>query len=336
MSNSIPGNSNSFRLFFLGILFLSFSLQFFGQTTLPGESLAPQKKEPTAKPVTKRTKTPKSKGSVLLTFDTDGELKIDGESKGVFGSDDIWKGELSAGAHVITYSNGTDVYKEILTTSSGHQEIVEIELVPVIVKRDPLYMLTTKAEKGDVEAMYNLAKKYKESKNSPKALMWYERACLNDHPNACQKAGYYCNDDSLAVKYFKRGAELGDRWAMANYSIVLVDGKGCKKNYNEAFIWAQQVASLALESEGFLFTPLAQCYYFGYGTPRSYPDALVYIQKGINGNNPYSYYLAGEVYENGYGVIQNSSTAIKFYKTAASKGNSYAIKRLNELGVSWE
>jgi len=200
----------------------------YAQTPLPGREPTPKVKQTSnskskksntksARKTSTNTPNEKAASQLLITFDADRELKIDGISKGDFGREDIFKANLSPGDYLVTFSNGTDLFKKLISIRAAQKEVVDVKLMPEILKRDPLYELKIKTLNGDSIAMCRLAGRYKDAGNMAEALKLYQKSCNLGHGHTCDMAGYYTEDASLSTAFYKRGAELGHRWAMANY-----------------------------------------------------------------------------------------------------------------------
>ena len=69
----------------------------------------------------------------------------------------------------------------------------------------------------------------------------------------------------------------------------------------------------------------------GNGVAQNYSEALKWYKKAADLGNDSAMYNIGSMYENGRGVIRNKSEAVKWYEKAAAKGNKDAISRLKQI-----
>ncbi len=91
------------------------------------------------------------------------------------------------------------------------------------------------AEKGSVQAMYNLGLIYIKVKNNAKSLEWFTKASDLGHINSMNNIGaiWYNKDKQKADKWFVKAAELGSRTAMYNIGLIYY----CNKEYDKANVW---------------------------------------------------------------------------------------------------
>ena len=77
---------------------------------------------------------------------------------------------------------------------------------------------------------------------------------------------------------------------------------------------------------------VALAYEFGMGVPQSYAEAMRWYVSAADRGNVYSGYHVGEMYRLGLGVEQDARKAIPWYQKAAAQGYKEAETRLKELG----
>lgn len=104
------------------------------------------------------------------------------------------------------------------------------------------------AKAGNAEAQFRVGRLYDYgegiTKNSKKALNWYEMAISQDHLSAIFNMAYtlYWEENSYdlekyAVSLLIKGANMGDSMAQHHLGIALAVGEGISRNYVEAFKW---------------------------------------------------------------------------------------------------
>ena len=70
---------------------------------------------------------------------------------------------------------------------------------------------------------------------------------------------------------------------------------------------------------------LGKDYYFGEnGKQKDYVKAVEWYRKAAEQGNANAQYILGICYQNGKGVVENSSEAVKWYRKSAEQGHAYA------------
>lgn len=77
---------------------------------------------------------------------------------------------------------------------------------------------------------------------------------------------------------------------------------------------------------------IALAYEYGMGVAQSYAEAMRWYMSAADRGNVYSAYHVGEMYRLGLGVEQDARKAIPWYQKAAAQGSKEAEARLTELG----
>ena len=167
----------------------------------------------------------------------------------------------------------------------------------------PCLVFRALADSGEelaMSAMFNLGVRYGNGKgveqDDSQAVHWYQKAAdLGDAPAMCNLGFYYAQgkgveqDDSQAVHWYQKAADLGDAHAMYNLGFYYAQGKGVEQDYSQAIHWYQKAADLG--------------------------DAPAMYNLGVH-------------YDNGEGVEQDDSQAVHWYQKAADLGYAEAKKRL--------
>ena len=73
-------------------------------------------------------------------------------------------------------------------------------------------------------------------------------------------------------------------------------------------------------------------YQNGKGVEQSDTEAVKWYRKGAEAGNDWAIYNLGYMYENGRGVAQSELEAVKWYRKAADAGNDWAKEQLSNLG----
>jgi len=105
------------------------------------------------------------------------------------------------------------------------------------------------ADKGDVDAMFNLGVMYADgrgvAKDEKQAVQWYRKAAELGYPAAMFNLGWMyengrgvAKDDKQAVECYRKAAELGHPNAMVNLGVMYANGSGVAEDDVLAYVWA--------------------------------------------------------------------------------------------------
>ena len=79
---------------------------------------------------------------------------------------------------------------------------------------------------------------------------------------------------------------------------------------------------------------LGYMYRQGWGVTQNYSDALQWFRKAAEKYDSYAEYNLGQMYEHGWGTEKNQDEAVRWFRRSAARGHEWAAKRLEELGVT--
>ena len=235
--------------------------------------------------------------------------------------------------------------------------------------------LLAKANAGDIEARYTLAKDYYSGngidQNYDEALAWYTKAAEQGSTDAQYDLAemYHSGtgtqkDDEKAYKWYREAADKGHSSAQCRVGVMLQTGEGTEKNEEEALVWFQKAADqedpegeyclgmVYLNDTDYakaieLFTKAAEqdfaegqlclgkLYMDGTGVKKDYKKAFEWIKKAGDQGLAEAQYYVALMYEIGYGIEQDPEEARKWYELSAGQGYEAAVKRL-ENGDSYE
>ena len=216
-----------------------------------------------------------------------------------------------------------------------------IELYGKILAILPHEELVKEAERGNAAAQYALGEKYHEGRgvkeDDSEALKWFRKAAEQGHAEAQNSLGFmYRNgygvkqDYSEAVKWFRMAAEQGLAEAQNNLGWMYQNGYGVKQDYTEAVKWFRKAAEQGLAEAQ---NNLGWMYQNGYGVKQDYAEALKWYRKSAEQGDAAAQNNLGFMYRNGYGVKQDYSEAVKWYRMAAEQGLAEAQYN---LGLKYE
>ncbi len=130
-----------------------------------------------------------------------------------------------------------------------------------------------------------------------------------------------------AIKYFMQMVEQGNTDGMAAMGMLYENGEGVEQDLDKAMEWYQKVID-ADDADGWWFR----------GKVLFYQDeneqAIQCFEKSIAGGGSFvrdSEYYLGVMYEGGYGVEQDYTKAVEYYKHAAEKYGICCIQIGNGL-----
>ena len=209
------------------------------------------------------------------------------------------------------------------------------------------------AMQGGPVAQNNLGTMYKNGqgveKNLKQAIKWYRKAARQGNRAAQYNLGtmYYYGtgieeNDAEAAKWYRRAAEQDNKFAQYNLAIMYFYGKAVEKDYAQAAKWYRRAAE---QGDGEAQSKLGYMYDTGKGFSENDAEAAKWYRKAAlqghksaidkirteankeNGSAGAMYSL-GILLERGIGMKKNVDVAIEWYRKAAEKGNSAALKRL--------
>ena len=109
------------------------------------------------------------------------------------------------------------------------------------------------AEKGSVNAQYNLGAMYDNGDGVPEddaeAAKWYHKAADQGHVNAQFNLGVmYANGEGVAknaaeaATWYRKAADQGDYRAQYNLGSLYANGEGVPQSYSESYVWLSLAA----------------------------------------------------------------------------------------------
>jgi len=135
-------------------------------------------------------------------------------------------------------------------------------------------------------------------------------------------------DDSEAIRWFRRAADLGLAEAQFNLGFMYAAGRGTERNMSEAARWYSLAAEQDLAAAQF---NLGTLYATANGVPRDDRLAAEWFRKAADFGLPEAEYNLGAFYEYGVGVRLNGRAAMVWYQRAVEHGYEPAAKKLAEL-----
>ena len=174
--------------------------------------------------------------------------------------------------------------------------------------------LKTRANKGNIKAIRNLADKY----------------YFGDKKKV-QSTAILPKDVNKAFEWWKIGADMGDEECLTNLGYCYHMGDGVKQNNLEAKNCWEKAAKKG--SNGAYYN-LAVLYANGWGVRKDSNKAIKYYKKNIKKKNDYydmSLWAMGRHYFEGLGTNKNIKKGINLYEQAAKVGNLRAMFELAHM-----
>ncbi len=131
-------------------------------------------------------------------------------------------------------------------------------------------------------------------------------------------------DQQKAVEFYRKGAELGNPYAMGNTGFMYEKGFGVDQDYGEAVRWYEQGANL---ENRFSQAKLGYLYLYGLGVDRDIEGAKRWYLKAVDNGYAKALFGLGAVYEEDGDYPE----AIKWYRKAATQGVDHAADRITAL-----
>lgn len=209
---------------------------------------------------------------------------------------------------------------------------------------DMIKRLHILAESGDVQAQFELGRRYFKGEDIDKdwneAVKWLEKAAINNHIEAQLYMGEQYlfgfavkEDYKKAYKWMKLSAEGGNMDAQFQLGNMYQSGNGVRKNIEEAYKWYTLAAQKG-DIEAQYRRAVMQMN--GDGTSQNFEEVINWAKQAAQKNNAKAQCLLGLIYHDGKGVEKDNEQAIKWYKVAAENGDAdaqYVLGKTYELGI---
>jgi len=166
------------------------------------------------------------------------------------------------------------------------------------------------AEKGDVEAQYNLGLLHEIGQAVPQdyslASQWYLKA----------------------ASPLESGNKPGDVRAQFALGLFYLKGTGVVKNISDAAKWFHMAAD-----QGHVVAQynLGELYKNGRGVPKDLADAAEWYRRSAGGGYAKAQFKLGVLYQLGQGFTQNDREAVRWFRMAAEQGEASARSSLGEM-----
>jgi TPR repeat protein len=199
------------------------------------------------------------------------------------------------------------------------------------------------AEKGNIDAQFNLASMYDSGDGVPQdrrqAAYWYSKAAEQGHVGAeailAAEQGnaddqfslgwmYYIGevvpqDYQQAVYWYTKAAEQGHMDAQSHLALMYDSGEGVLQDHRQAAYWYSKAAEQG--SAGAQYN-LGLMYYIGEVVPKNYQQAVYWYTKAAEQGHMDAQFNLASMYGSGEGVPQDHRQAAYWYSKAAEQGSA--------------
>ncbi|MBU0799733.1 MAG: sel1 repeat family protein [Alphaproteobacteria bacterium] len=190
--------------------------------------------------------------------------------------------------------------------------------------------LEKKAEAGDADSQYWLAKRYR-SANPPdfeKAFYWHLKSAEQGHKESQNDVGaMYLGGKGVAADphqarfWYEKAAQQGLTLSQANLAIMYDRSIGIPPDHQKALYWYEKAAA---QGEARALTNLGHYYTHGEHVEKDYAKALELYQQAALQQQPEALNLLGYHSFYGYGIERDLMKAGEYYKQAADLGDAEA------------
>jgi len=165
--------------------------------------------------------------------------------------------------------------------------IVIATIIVIVVLRNKKIEneLKNKVSQGDIQAHYDLARRYQRKKPG-EATQLFEQAAKNGYAQAQlmlglqYKEGNGIEKDSVqAIQWFHKAAEQGLAEAQYNYALCCRSGEGIEENPHQAAQWFEKAAE---QNHAGAQYELGHCYMMGCGVDENANTAIYWFQKAAD------------------------------------------------------
>ena len=189
-----------------------------------------------------------------------------------------------------------------------------------------------RAEPGDANAQYELARLYYQGKGVPRdyaqAFSWYHKAADQGDGRAQNGVGFmYDTGKGIPQNYekaafwYRKAADQGNSKAQYGLGYLYHEGKGVGQDHNAAIALWRKAADQGNARAQYV---LGYSYFEGKDLPQDYATALAWFRKAADQDNAEAQIYLGYMYHQGKGVPLDAGEGIRWYHKAAEQGNAQA------------
>jgi len=219
--------------------------------------------------------------------------------------------------------------------SQGKKDLSEIgdnSCENVSKRTKDILQITERAERGDIEAQYELGGIYGSGDGVPqdfqKAIKWFRKAALNGNLRSINEMGVYYalgngvpKDVVESAKWFRKAAEQGHATSQFNLGNCYLNGDGVVKDSAEAVKWFRKAAG---QGQVGAQTQLGWLYWTDNGVPKDAVEAAKWFRQAAEQGDRLAQNNLGILFLRGEGVPKNNVEAVKWFSEAAAQNDPWA------------
>jgi TPR repeat protein len=199
-------------------------------------------------------------------------------------------------------------------------------------KEATVAQLLERANAGDVDAQWSLAKAYYHGERIPQndgqALRWCREAAEQGHAEAqwslakaYQHGEGVPQDHVQALQWYLKAAEQGHADGQCRLGYFYLEGQGVVQNYSQAVEWYRKAAEQGHAGGQYC---LGVMYKEAKGVAQDYVQAAHWLGKAAQQGFDFAQFELGQLYAKGLGVPQDDVQAVKWWSKAAEQCNEFA------------
>lgn len=142
---------------------------------------------------------------------------------------------------------------------------------------------------------------------------------------------YAAKDYAVAAEAYRRSAESGGGYGQYMLSWMYADGKGVKRDREEADRWMRKAADSGYPAANFT---MAIRHLSGVGEKRNPQAGAAYLLKAAEGEDDVAMFYLGLLHLYGTGVAANPTEALRWFRMAKAHGYPVRPALLTEEGVA--
>ncbi|WP_319530861.1 tetratricopeptide repeat protein [uncultured Cohaesibacter sp.] len=181
------------------------------------------------------------------------------------------------------------------------------------------------------------AKAATDAKDLARAVELYKTAYVNEEPHAAEQLAriYLEGEDGVAADFTaarlwaQKSANAGEARGLLYLGKIWMEGLGVSKDLDKALGYFQQADMVG---------DMKSARYIGLIALERHENAKAvhWFEKGANAGDITSQYYLGRAYQTGDGIAQDFTTALKWYTTAATRGDLIASDGMVGLASLYE
>lgn len=214
----------------------------------------------------------------------------------------------------------------VIASSSTARTNVQVQKVKQSIRRTdrkgvdvfanvPLRVVRARADRGEIYAQSELARRLSRRNKNEEALQWFRKAARSNDPERQMELGIVLCWEHAAYregfKWIRRAAEQGHVGAQYFLGSELATGENIRQNLHEAARWYRRAA---MKNHSEAQYNLALMYWAGEGVPSSRAASHKWLEKAANLNDLLALRTIAEAYEDGCLGYKRNRVRARFWR----------------------